>query len=205
MKPNFYNEIGLIDRGYRVVAGVDEVGRGALAGPIIACAVVLDVKKDFGDVLDSKKLTAKKRAILSEYILAESRDLGIGEVSNLEIDRLGLGAANVLAFSRALHQLKRVDYALIDGRRFRGFDFKYRCLEKGGSKSVSIAAASIVAKVYRDKIMSEISDSKYQFHKNKGYGTKKHIDLLKTLGSSKHHRKTFITEILSNQSNIAGL
>lgn len=200
MKPSFNNEIELIEQGYKVVAGVDEVGRGALAGPIVACAVVLDPKKDFGDVLDSKKLTAKKRAILSKYILAESKDVGIGEVSNVEIDKLGIGKANVLAFSMALHELKKINFALIDGKQFRGFDFEYRCLEKGESKSISIAAASIVAKVYRDNIMSEICDGKYLFPSNKGYGTRNHIDALKVYGSSKHHRKTFVSGILQSES-----
>ena len=198
MNPSLKYEIDLMEQGHEVVAGVDEVGRGALAGPIVAATVVLDVSNIDSGILDSKKLTAKKREKLNKQILKTAKDVGIGEVSNIEIDKLGIGAANVLAFSRALHKLKNVDFALIDGRRFRGFDFQYRCIEKGESKSVSIAAASIVAKVHRDKIMNEISDSKYHFSKNKGYGSKSHIEALKKHGLSKHHRKTFVLSICSD-------
>lgn len=201
--PSFDVEKDLISQGYGLIAGVDEVGRGALAGPIVSAAVIFDVRyKIKAGIIDSKKLDAKKRAELKEYILSNCLDSGVGEVSSEEIDRIGIGAANILSFSRALKSLKCVDFALIDGRKFRGFDYKYQCLVKGESKSISIAAASIVAKVHRDRTMDELCDGKYQFVKNKGYGTKDHISLLKTHGPSVYHRKSFIRAILSNQTEM---
>ena len=201
--PSFDVEKDLIDQGYSLVAGVDEAGRGALAGPILSVAVIFDLKSRIKPgIIDSKKLDAKKRAELSEYILSNCLDRGIGEVSNTEIDKIGIGAANILSFSRALSNLQKVDFALIDGRSFRGFDYKYQCLVRGESKSISIAAASIVAKVYRDKIMTDLCDGKYQFAKNKGYGTQNHIELLKTHGPSEYHRRSFIENILDNRSEL---
>jgi ribonuclease HII len=203
MLPSFEFEKEILSWGYNFVAGVDEVGRGALAGPIVSAAVIFDVGREIdADIEDSKEIDAKKRAELNEYILKHCLDFGIGLVSNKEINKMGIGQANILSFSRALKALKKIDFALIDGRRFRGFDYKYQCLVKGESKSISIAAASIVAKVHRDKIMDELCDGKYQFSKNKGYGTKKHIELLKTHGPGEHHRRNFICSIINNQSEL---
>jgi ribonuclease HII len=203
MFPDFEFEKEIISRGYALIAGVDEVGRGALAGPIVSAAVIFDLDKDIKvRIIDSKKLDGRKRSDLNRYILENSLDYGIGSVSNEEIDKIGIGQANILSFSRALSNLKKVDFALIDGRRFRGFDYKYRCLVRGESKSISIAAASIVAKVHRDRIMEELCDEKYQFRANKGYGTKDHVNLLKTHGPSEHHRRSFLKGILSNQSEL---
>lgn len=196
--PNFEIELGLLKQGYKSVAGVDEVGRGALAGPIVAAAVVFNGYEDLLDKLngidDSKKLSPKKRAELDPVIRELAGDVSIGEVSVEEIDKFGIGAANVMAFERALDGLKKIDFVLIDGRKFRGFRYSYRCLEKGESKSLSIAAASIVAKVYRDDLMVKLHDeiSEYDFKSNKGYGGKKHYAKLFETGPSKHHRKSFL-------------
>ena len=208
--PNFDYEISIGDG--QIVAGVDEVGRGALAGPIVAAAVVFEnydnVIQNLIGVNDSKKLTAKKRLELDDLIRKQASDLAIGSVTCEEIDKIGIGAANILAFKRALDQLKKCDFALIDGRYFRGFEYKYRCLEKGESKSLSIAAASIIAKVYRDSLMEELHEeiSHYDFYSNKGYGSKNHLEALKKIGPCSHHRKSFLKKIQekSSQTTLLG-
>jgi len=199
MKPNFKYE--LENESYSFVAGVDEVGRGSIAGPIVAGAVVFtDYKKSIlklKGVDDSKALTAKKRQELDVLIKKIASDFSIGVVSVEEIDLLGIGAANVVAFKRALDGLKECDFALIDGRRFRGFEYPYLCLEKGESKSLSIAAASIIAKVFRDNLMVEIAKDceHYDFAGNKGYGCDQHYADLREFGLSKHHRKSFLKSL----------
>lgn len=197
MIPNFKYEIEYSER-YSAIAGVDEVGRGSIAGPIVAAAVVFDdytkIKKKLKGVDDSKKITPQKREDLDIVIKKMAADYSIGVVSVEEIDSVGIGAANVMAFKRALDGLKKCDFALIDGRRFRGFEYLYLCLEKGESKSLSIAAASIIAKVYRDNLMVEIAKEcdHYDFAGNKGYGCDRHYADLKQFGLSKHHRKSFL-------------
>jgi len=197
MPPNFKFETQFQELGYPIIAGVDEVGRGSIAGPIVAAAVVFfdypKLKKKLKGVDDSKKLLAKDRVELDVIIKKVATDYSIGEVGVEEIERLGIGAANILAFKRALDKLKKVDFALIDGRRFRGFDREYLCLEKGESHSLSIAAASIIAKVYRDNLMSNIEvGERYCFSENKGYGCSKHYQALEEFGPSKHHRSLFL-------------
>ena len=197
MIPNFKFETQFQGLGYDLIAGVDEVGRGALAGPIVAAAVIFSgyqkIKNTLRGVDDSKKITEKDRCKLDLLIRKEAFDCAIGEVTVAEIEKMGIGAANILAFKRALDNLVKVDFALIDGRRFRGFDRKYFCLEKGESHSLSIAAASIIAKVYRDDLMSKIDRAdKYYFSENKGYGCEKHYQALEKFGSSKDHRSLFL-------------
>ena len=195
-----------------IVAGVDEVGRGALAGPIVAAAVVFKkydkIISSLAGINDSKILSPTKRVEFDELIKSKASDFSIGSVEAVEIDRFGIGSANVMAFERALRGLKRCNFALIDGRRFRGLNYKYLCLEKGESKSISIAAASIIAKVYRDALMQEIHDDifRYDFASNKGYGSKTHLDALKKYGASHHHRKSFLTKMnnLQNQTSLFG-
>lgn len=199
--PNFDFEKRYNLAGNIVVAGVDEVGRGALAGPIVAAAVVFkkyeNIIKYLGEIDDSKKITPTKRLALDEVIKQRAADYAIGSVGPEEIDHFGIGAANVMAFHRALKGLKKCDFVLIDGRSFRGFDYKYACLPKGESKSISIAAASIIAKVYRDAVMQEIHDEifRYDFASNKGYGSSKHLKALEKFGSCKHHRKSFLSKL----------
>jgi len=182
----------------RIVAGVDEVGRGALAGPIVAAAVVFkkydEIIQALEGVNDSKILSPTKRLKFDELIKSKAFDFSIGSVEAEEIDKFGIGCANIMAFDRALKGLKKCDFVLIDGRRFKGLDYKYLCLEKGESKSLSIAAASIIAKVYRDALMQEIHDEifRYDFASNKGYGSAKHLEALEKFGPSKYHRKTFL-------------
>jgi len=199
--PNFENEQKHDGDGNKAIAGVDEVGRGSLAGPIVAAAVVFKkyekVVLDLAEVNDSKILSPVKRLELDELIKTKASDFSIGIVEASEIDRYGIGSANVMAFQRALNGLKKCDFVLIDGRRFRGLDYQYMCLEKGESKSISIAAASIIAKVYRDALMQEIHDEvfRYDFASNKGYGSKSHMQALEKFGPSKYHRKSFLKKL----------
>ena len=205
--PNFKLEIELSNQ-YSAIAGVDEVGRGALAGPIVAGAVVFtsyeSVKRKLKGVTDSKILTAKKRIELKEVIEKYATDFAIGEVSAQEIDRIGIGVANILAFKRALDNLKKCDFALIDGRKFHGFEYPFQCHEKGELKSLSIAAASIIAKVYRDNLMIQYAEkySDYLFEKNVGYGSKKHCEAILANGSSPIHRQTFLKKLQANNQQV---
>jgi len=208
-KPSFDFEKKYLEQ-YAVIAGVDEVGRGALAGPIVAAAVVFNkydkVIKDLSEVNDSKILSALKRLELDELIKSKAIDFSIGVVEAKEIDKFGIGAANVMAFEKAIKGLKKCDYSFIDGRKFRGLSFPFLCLIKGESKSISIAAASIIAKVYRDAKMQEIHDEifRYDFASNKGYGSAKHMEAIKKYGTCAHHRKSFLHKIndFQNQTSL---
>jgi len=218
-KPSFKLETEIRSGGYFAIAGIDEVGRGALAGPIVAGAVIfseeyyLDEKlsqklvipnstKKGQFINDSKKLTREQREEFVSVIMEQAFDTGIGEVSAAEIDIMGIGKANILAFRRAIDNLKKCDFALIDGRHFRGFDVAYKTVEKGDSISISIAAASIIAKVYRDNLMSSIDDSIYDFANYKGYGNPEHIESIQKNGPGPYHRKSFIRNIYTNQDSL---
>jgi len=198
--PNFEIETGLLKQ-YSIIAGVDEVGRGSIAGPIVAAAVVFKkydrIIDKLSEVNDSKKLTPLKRFELDRVIRNNASDLGIGVVEADEIDRIGIGAANILAFKKAIDGLKKCDLALIDGRQFHGFEYQFHCIEKGESKSISVAAASIIAKVYRDNIMEDIHEEifRYDFASNKGYGSKHHFEAIEKYGLSHYHRKTFLKKV----------
>jgi ribonuclease HII len=198
--PNFEIERGLSE-DHSVIAGVDEVGRGSIAGPIVAAAVVFKkynkIIEKLSEVNDSKKLTPLKRFELDRIIRTNASDLNIGIVEADEIDKIGIGAANILAFKKALDGLKECDLALIDGRQFYGFEYQFHCIEKGENKSISVAAASIIAKVYRDNIMEDIHEEifRYDFASNKGYGSKHHFDAIEKYGLSRYHRKSFLKKI----------
>jgi ribonuclease HII len=196
---NFDYEKELISLGYKIIAGVDEVGRGALAGPLLSCALVLDSNKDFDglkEIRDSKKISPSKREKLSEIIKRECLDYSFGLVSSQEIDIMGISEANKLSFERALYGLNVVEYALIDGREISNFNLPHKCLIKGDNISKSIAAASILAKVERDRIMIALPEcSIYQFDKHAGYGTKLHFEMLAKHGISVHHRKSFLKNL----------
>ena len=185
--PRQDHEDFLREQGFEVICGLDEVGRGAWAGPLVAGAVILN-KRLYG-LRDSKLLTAKEREKLARKIRRTSK-VGIGEVSVAELNKLKLTKATQLAFSRAVKKLRRKpDYILSDGFKFDS-PIPCRALKKGDMICSSIAAASIVAKVYRDKIMRKL-DKKikcYYFAKHKGYGTRLHRERLKKLGPSKAHR-----------------
>ena len=186
-----------------LVAGVDEAGRGPWAGPVVAGAVVI-LDKNLSKTLlegldDSKKLSAQKREILYKELFAEQEKgklyIGIGEASCQEIDELNILQATFLAMKRATEKLPRCpDVALIDGNRTpSNFKCKTRTIVKGDAKSMSVAAASIAAKVYRDHIMKEMAQKYpyYGFEKNAGYGTAAHIEGLKKYGITPEHRKSY--------------
>ena len=185
------------------IIGVDEVGRGALVGPVVSCAILLNnkIKNNslYKEINDSKKITEKKRIILSEFIKQYSV-FSIGIASNIEIDRLNILNATILSMKRAIKKLSLPTNTIkIDGPKIFDFNEKTFFIKKGDQKSVSIAAASIIAKCYRDKIIEKLAVTHplYQWEKNKGYGTKKHVDAIKKFGISHLHRKSFLSKILN--------
>lgn len=189
--PRRDHEEYLKSQGFEVVCGLDEVGRGAWAGPLVAGAVIMPKQKLYR-IRDSKLLNSKERQKLSRKIKRNCR-YGIGEVSSAEVDRLKLTKATQLAFARAVRSLrKKPDFILADGFKFDS-PIPCRAIKKGDMICSSIAAASIIAKVYRDKLMRQL-DKKikgYYFGKHKGYGTKLHQERIKKLGISKHHRSFY--------------
>ena len=179
--------------------GIDEVGRGAIFGPVFSAVVVLNEKNKFilkqSGVTDSKKLTPKKRKLLFPKILLLSSDYGIGQSSAREIDKLGIRVATELSMIRAIKKLKEMPSELIiDGPLFRPWDGIQKNIVSGDSKFISIASASILAKVSRDNLMERLEKkySGYLIFKNKGYGTREHLSLIKKNGITKLHRKSFL-------------
>lgn len=180
-----------------MVAGIDEVGRGPLAGPVIAAAVILDPatlpERLTRELDDSKKLSAKKREALAALVL-ESCRVGFGEASVEDIDRINILKATFLAMQRALTDLGvAVDHALVDGNRPPPLPCPVQCVVGGDGISLSIAAASVVAKVRRDRLMAELALAYpgYGWEKNAGYGTALHMEALRRLGPTPHHRRSF--------------
>ena len=176
------------------VAGVDEVGRGPLAGPVVAGAVVLPEKHEIEGLMDSKKLTKKKREILYPIILAKALGTGIGIVSVQKIDEINIREATFLAMERALENLPMVPHsALIDGESLKSQIIPNKGIIKGDDKIDSIKAASIIAKVTRDRIMFHYGKifPEYGFEQNSGYGTKVHMEALNKYKSTPIHRRTF--------------
>ena len=188
--------------GFCWIAGVDEAGRGPLAGPVTAGAVILPWDKNgLPGVFDSKQLSAEARAELYEELLSlENVDIGIGIADVEEIDKLNILKAAHLAMFRAVAQLKKVDCVLVDGLPVKGFEVPSRNLIKGDARSASIAAASIVAKVVRDRMMMDF-DAKYPeygFASHKGYGSAEHLEALRKYGACPIHRNSFrpVAEVL---------
>ncbi|WP_411170521.1 ribonuclease HII [Clostridium sp. MB05] len=188
---------------YSYIAGVDEVGRGPLAGPIVACAVILDLDAIDDELIlglnDSKKLSEKKRESLSEVIKEKALAYYISESSNNEIDEKGIAYCNNKIFLEACISMKiKPELILSDGYLIKGINIHNKSVIKGDAKSASIAAASILAKVYRDNLMKEYSKEYpyYGFDENAGYGTNKHVDGLKEFGPCKIHRRSFLKNIL---------
>lgn len=182
-----------------LVAGVDEAGRGPLAGDVFAAAVILDRGQLIEGLDDSKKLSFKKREELFEKIINNSLAYGIATASVAEIDRLNILEATVLAMNRAIKLLKvNPDFALIDGNYSKGIVCDNIAVIGGDRKSASIAAASILAKVSRDRYMLEIADKYpvYNFSKHKGYGTKEHIEAIKKYGACELHREKFCRKFI---------
>ncbi len=191
--PDFSFENALIAQGYRVVAGVDEVGRGPLAGPVMAAAVILDPGNIPHGLNDSKKLTARKREALFEQI-AHTAQFAVAEASVAEIDQLNIYHAAHLAMRRAITALGSVDHVLVDGNKIpAGLNGPATALVGGDGRSQSIAAASIIAKVTRDRHMVDLAQQHpgYGWETNAGYPTKRHISALAELGVTPHHRVSF--------------
>ncbi len=185
-----------VDAGYKVICGIDEAGRGPLAGPVHAAAVVLPIGLEIEGLNDSKKLTEKKREQLFDIICEKAIDYSIGVATEQEIDEINILNATFLAMHRAVEGLKiKPDYALIDGNQYPKIPFVMEeTVVKGDAKSMSIAAASILAKVSRDRFMLEKAREypQYQFEKHKGYGTKVHYEAIRQYGPSPIHRHTFL-------------
>ena len=183
------------EEGYQIICGVDEAGRGPLAGPVCAAAVILPKNLEIPGLTDSKKLTDKKRRELFPVIKEQAIAYGIGLASHEEIDNINILQATYLAMERALAQLSvKPDLALIDGNRAKDFGIPVKTVVKGDSLSMNIAAASILAKVTRDDLMLEMAEKypEYGFEVHKGYGTKAHYEALRNHGASAIHRQTFL-------------
>ena len=186
----------------KLLAGVDEVGRGSLIGPVYAAAVILKRKIDRKKLKDSKKLSKKNREILEKYIKKNSI-WAIGYASKIEIEKYNILNASLIAMKRAIKKLKiKPKLVLIDGNKIPIIrNYKLKNIIKGDEKIPEISAASIIAKVSRDRLVTKMSKkfTKYSWHKNAGYGTKDHLRAIKKFGITKHHRKTFnpIHNILS--------
>ena len=181
--------------GLHLICGVDEAGRGPLAGPVCAAAVILPTHLQIPGLNDSKKLTDKKRRELFPIIQEQAVAWGIGLASETEIDEINILQATFLAMRRALEQLNaRPEIALIDGNRETDFGLPVKTVVKGDSLSANIAAASVLAKVTRDNMMTEMANQypEYGFEIHKGYGTKAHYEALRTYGPCPIHRKTFL-------------
>ncbi len=183
--------------GFAVIAGVDEAGRGPLAGPVVAAAVILPLDVDFIGLNDSKKLSPQKREILLDKIEKEAIDLGVGIISPQEIDEINVHKASLKAMKAALESMYLdADYVLVDGFAIPDLDIPQKALIKGDALSLSIAAASVVAKVTRDRIMLKLHNDypDYGFNRHKGYGTAFHMDAIRRCGLSPEHRRSFCPE-----------
>ena len=188
------HESRLRARGYEWVAGVDEVGRGCLAGPVVAAAVILDPERPIGGLRDSKQLPPGERDRLARLVADGARSCALGVVEAEEIDRTDILRATLAAMRQAVGALRvRPDFVLVDALTIPGIAVPQRGVVRGDQISASIAAASIVAKVYRDEMMRTFHSvyPAYRFDANKGYGTKAHLEALRRHGASPLHRVTF--------------
>lgn len=193
---SFENEI--YDEGFELVCGVDEAGRGPLAGPVCAAAVILPRGLEIAGLNDSKKLSDKKREELYEVIINNALSYGIAFATVEEIEEHNILKATFIAMNRAISQLNpQPSIALIDGNRTAGIEINSRSVVKGDSKCADIAAASILAKVTRDRYMLEMAEKypQYYFEKHKGYGTKLHYEALREHGPSEIHRMSFLKKM----------
>ena len=186
----------LKEKGYELICGIDEAGRGPLAGPVFAAAVILPEGLEDLGINDSKKLSEKKRDLLFEQIREKAVAYSIASASEKEIDEINILNATFLAMKRAVEGLSvRPQIALVDGNRKPGTGIEELTIVKGDAKSISIAAASILAKVSRDRFVVEVLDKQYpeyQFAKHKGYGTKLHYEMIRKYGPCPAHRMTFL-------------
>ncbi|MDR0926660.1 MAG: ribonuclease HII [Ignavibacteria bacterium] len=203
---DFSIELSIIKDGYKIVAGIDEAGRGPLAGPVVAAAVILPIDADlFAEVDDSKVLSEKKRDRLYDVIVDNAVAYAICAIDNITIDDVNILNATMLAMENSVKQLGITpDFLLIDGNRYNDTEIPYRTVIKGDSISKSIGAASILAKVKRDRWMCEVAHNEfpeYNFAKHKGYATKEHIQLIQKYGTCKYHRRSFLRNILQDTTN----
>ncbi|MCR5781336.1 MAG: ribonuclease HII [Clostridia bacterium] len=188
-------ETELKAQGYTLICGVDEAGRGPLAGPVYAGAVILPAGMEDIGINDSKKLSEKKREILYDKIIDSASAWGIGSASEQEIDEINILNAAMLAMRRAIESMAiRPDFVLADGNRKPGSPYPEMTVVKGDAKSISIAAASILAKVSRDRYMISLSEQypEFQFDKHKGYPTALHYEMIKQYGILPVHRRSFL-------------
>lgn len=199
--PDFSEEKYLSEKGYFAICGIDEAGRGAWAGPLVSGAVILDIDDEVGGINDSKKLSKPKREVLDTVIRKKSRAYGIGLASVREINELGIQTATYLSYQRAINALVlKPDFILIDHYRLPGAPAPQKSISHGDQISLSIAAASILAKVERDKLMTTLANGKnfdYHFEKNYGYGTATHKDAITRKGLSDNHRIKFVSNLCS--------
>ena len=196
----FENE--LYNKGYELICGTDEAGAGPLAGPVYAAAVILGRDTVIEGLNDSKKLSEKKREKLFSEIIAKAKAYAIVDVSETSIDEINILNARMLAMRQAVAALDlKPDFLLVDGNRDPDAGVETLCVIGGDGKSASIAAASILAKVSRDRFMLKMAEKypEYGFEKHKGYGTKMHIDAIKTHGPCEIHRKTFLKNICGGE------
>ncbi len=197
--PDFEIEFSAQSQGFTAICGVDEAGRGPLAGPVCAAAVILDPSKPIEGINDSKKLSEKKREALYDVIKEKALAYGIAFASVEEIEEHNILNATYLAMLRAIENLNiKADYALIDGNRVpKGISIECETVVKGDAKSMSIAAASILAKVTRDRLLYEYDEKypEYGFAKHKGYGTAEHMDAIRKYGMTEVHRPSFLKKL----------
>ncbi len=197
LKEMWTEENKLYDQGFNAVCGADEAGRGPLAGDVFAAAVVLPRNIEIKGLNDSKKLSPKKREELFDIICQKAVAYAVATASVAEIEAINIRNAAFLAMRRAIDQIE-TDFAIIDGNAFNGCKADYMTLVKGDSKSASVAAASILAKVSRDRYMLELDKQypQYGFAQHKGYGTKQHIEALKEFGACEAHRSLFVRKFI---------
>ena len=176
-------------------AGCDEVGRGCIAGPVVAASVIFPNAYSNESIKDSKTISPKKRIFIEKEIKSSAIAWSVSEIDNKRIDKENILNASISAMHAALENLRVIPkYIIVDGNKFKKYkDIEHRCIIKGDSKYLSIAAASIIAKNYRDKLMKKLSEkhNQYDWHKNFGYPTKSHRDAIKKFGITELHRKSF--------------
>lgn len=200
---DYLYEENALKAGYKTICGIDEAGRGPLAGPVYAAAVILPIGLEIKGLNDSKKISEKKREQLFDVICENAVSYSIGIATEKEIDEINILNATFLAMHRAVEGLKiKPDYALIDGNQYPKIPMlTEETVVKGDAKSMSIAAASILAKVSRDRFMLEKAKEypQYQFEKHKGYGTKLHYEMLTEFGPSPIHRLSFLKKFFGEK------
>ena len=205
LSDNLKYERELYDKGYKLICGVDEVGRGPLVGPVVAAAVILPKNYQLDGLTDSKKLSEKKRELFYDIIMRDAISVGIGEVSPQEIDKINIYEASRKAMMIAISHLDpKPDYILSDAMKL---DIGIECLPiiHGDLLSISISAASVIAKVTRDRMMVELDKEypEYEFSKHKGYPTKRHVELIKKYGVLKNYRFTYrpVRDLIENEGS----